>query len=258
MFDSHAHLNHQDFQADRDAVLLRAREAGLTGLVNVGWDLGSSRLAAALAQRDEGVYAAVGIHPHDAAAASADHYTALRDLARRPEVVAIGETGLDFFRDLSPRDAQIDAFRRHIELAAETNLSLIVHDRDAHEEIFSILSQDAPPGLHVVLHCYSAGPGLLDEAMARGYWIGLACNVTYPKAASLRQVACRVPLDRLLVETDCPYLPPQSKRGRRNEPAFLREALDTIAAVRGCPVALVERQTEANAREVFGIGRQGD
>lgn len=257
MFDSHAHLNHQYFQADRDAVLLRAREAGLNGLVNVGWDLGSSRLAVALARPDEGIYAAIGIHPHDAAAASADHYTALRDLARRPEVVAIGETGLDFFRDLSPRDTQTDAFRRHVEIAAETGLPLIVHDRDAHEEILAILAQDAPPGLRIILHCYSAGPGLLDEVMARGYWIGLACNVTYPKATGLREVARRVPLDKLLVETDCPYLPPQSKRGRRNEPAFLREALDTIAAVRDCPVTLVEKQTEANAREVFGIAGQG-
>lgn len=258
MFDSHAHLNHQDFQADRDAVLVRAREVGLTGLVNVGWDLGSSRLALTLARPNEDIYAAIGIHPHHAATASAHDYAALRDLAKRPEVVAIGETGLDFFRDLSPRDAQIDAFRCHIELAAETGLPLIVHDREAHEEILAILAQDAPPGLRIILHCYSAGPGLLEQALARGYWIGLACNVTYPKATGLREVARCVPLEKLLVETDCPYLPPQSKRGRRNEPAFLREALETIAAVRGCPVTQVEKQTEANAREVFRTTARGE
>ncbi|MCX7598174.1 MAG: TatD family hydrolase [Armatimonadetes bacterium] len=253
MFDSHAHLNHQHFQADRAEVLLRAREAGLTGLVNVGWDVGSSRLAVALAQPEEGIYAAVGIHPHHAADASANDYAALVGLARRQEVVAIGETGLDFFRNLSPRDAQVEAFCRHIELAAEAGLPLIVHDREAHEEIFAILARHAPPGLRIVLHCYSAGPDLLDEAMARGYWIGLSCNVTYPKATGLREVARRVPAERLLLETDCPYLPPQSKRGRRNEPAFLRDALMTISAVRDCPVALVERQTETSARDFFGL-----
>jgi len=258
MIDSHAHLNHQDFQADRDAVLLRARRSGLTGLINVGWDLGSSRLAAGLAQPKEGLYAAVGIHPHDAALATDDDFAALRELARRPGVVAIGETGLDFFRDLSPRDLQVDTFRRHIELAAEAGLALMVHDRDAHEEILAILAQDAPPGLRVVLHCYSAGPDLLPEALARGYWIGLACNVTYPKATALRQVARCVPDNKLLIETDCPYLPPQSRRGRRNEPAFLREALETIAAARSCSVPRVEKQTEVNAREVFCLPAQED
>jgi TatD DNase family protein len=253
MFDSHAHLNHSDFQADRPQAMDRARAAGLTGLVNVGWDLGSSRLAADMARPEEGVYAAVGIHPQDVAEAGPDDFAALRGLCGRAGVVAVGETGLDFYRDLSPRPAQMDAFRRHAELAAETGLALIVHDREAHEEVLGALAEGAAPGLRVVLHCYSAGPDLLDEAVARGYFIGLAGSVTFPKATGLRGVARRAPAEGLLVETDCPYLAPQGHRGRRNEPAYLRETIEAVALARGELTARVEAQTEANARAAFGL-----
>ncbi len=253
MFDTHCHLNHPDFQADWPQVLDRARQAGLDGAVIVGYDLLSSRLAVEMARPEEDLYAAVGIHPHDAEKADRGAMAELASLARRSEVVAIGETGLDFYRNLSPRQAQIDAFRRHIDLAAQLYLTLIVHDRDAHDEVFEVLASHAPPHLRVILHCYSAGPDMLDEAIRRGWWISLAGNVTYPRASALRAVAASVPADRLLVETDAPYLPPQPYRGRRNEPAFLRETISAIATARGEPEEQVRRQTTRNAMFAFGL-----
>ncbi len=177
-------------------------------------------------------------------------------MTKRPGVVAIGETGLDFFRNLSPREAQIDAFRRHIELAAETGLTLIVHDRDAHDEVLGILKTDAPADLRVILHCYSGGPHLLAEALGRGCWIGVAGNITYPSAADVREAIKLVPEGKLLLETDCPYLPPQIYRGQRNEPMFLRATLKAVAQARGEDIEIVEVQTEANALAAFGLDVQ--
>ncbi len=259
MFDSHAHLNHERYQADRPQVLARARAAGVRGIVNVGYDPGSSALAVVLAEAEPDLHAAVGLHPHDAEALTGDVLGALRELARRPCVVAVGETGLDFYRNLSAREAQVDAFRRHLELAAELGKTVIVHDRDAHEEVLDTLASHAPSDLRVVLHCFSGDEDVLAEAAARGYWVGIACNVTYPRSEVLRQVAARAPRDRLLLETDCPYLPPQRHRkGGRNEPAYLREALQTVARVRGEDLTALERRTEENAREVFGLTAAGE
>ncbi len=253
MFDSHAHLNHQQFQADRDLVLERAREAGLTGLVNVGFDIGSSRLAIEMAEPEADVYAAVGVHPHDAEMVTRETVAKLRELARRPGVVAVGETGLDFYRNLSPRQAQVDAFRWHIDLAAAEYLTLIVHTRQAHDEVLEILASHAPPRLRVVLHCFSGDEAVAEEAVRRGYWIGIAGNVTYPRARRLQAIAARLPAERLLIETDCPYLPPQGYRGRRNEPAYLRVTLEFLARLRGQEIEELERQTEENAMAAFGL-----
>ena len=253
MFDSHAHLNHEQFQIDRDAVLERARQAGLVGLVNVGFDIGSSRLAIELAQPDRDIYAAVGVHPHEAETVTRETVAKLRELARRPAVVAVGETGLDFYRNLSPRQAQIDAFRWHIDLAAAEYLTLIVHTREAHDEVMEILDRHAPPHLRVVLHCFSGDQAIAEEAVRRGYWLGIAGNVTYPRARRLQGIAARLPDERLLIETDCPYLPPQGRRGQRNEPAYLRQTLEFLAALRGQEVEDLERVTEENAMVAFGL-----
>lgn len=254
MFDSHAHLNHERYQADRPQVLARARAAGVRGIVNVGYDAGSSALAVALAEAEPDLYAAVGVHPHDAEALTGDLLRTLRDLARQPSVVAVGETGLDFYRNLSPRGSQLDAFCRHLELAGELGKPVIVHDRDAHEEVLDTLARHAPRDLRVVLHCFSGDEDVLAEAAARGYWVGIAGNVTYPRSDVLRRVAMRVPRHRLLLETDCPYLPPQQYRKRgRNEPACLRETLQAVARLRGEDVTTLERRTEQNASDVFGL-----
>jgi len=253
MFDSHAHLNHERYQADRHEVLARARAAGVSEIVNVGYDAGSSAVAVMLAEQEEGLYAAVGLHPHDTSGLNEEIAATLRGLAQRPQVVAIGETGLDFYRNLSPRQAQREAFEWHIALAAELGKTLIVHDRDAHEEVMEVLTA-APPQLRVVLHCFSGGPALMEEAVARGCWIGIAGNVTYRRAETLREVAARVPMDRLLVETDCPYLTPQPYRKRpRNEPAFLAATIEVIAAARGQALEDIAEATQANARRAFGL-----
>jgi TatD DNase family protein len=252
MFDAHAHLNHEQFQADRAAVWQRAQQAGVRGLVNVGFDLGSSRLAVEMAKPEAGLYAAVGVHPHAASTLSAEGLEDLRRLARSRGVVAIGETGLDFYRNLSPRQAQKDAFRRQLELAAAAGLSLIVHDRAAHEEVLEVL-EAAPAGLKVILHCFSGDLDLLKEAVGRGYWIGIAGNVTYPRAGAVQAAAAAAPPDRLLLETDCPYLPPQAFRGRRNEPAYLRATVLAVAGLRGLAPAALEAATLRNACAAFGL-----
>jgi TatD DNase family protein len=253
MFDSHAHLNHENFQVDRDEVWSRATEAHLSGLVNVGWDLDSSSRATQIANIDLERFASVGIHPHEAADVTPQVLADLREMTKRPGVVAIGETGLDYFRDLSPRQAQITAFRQHIELAGETGLTLIVHDRDAHDEVLGILTHDAPAHLRVILHCYSAGPDLLRDALGMGCWIGVAGNITYPNAADVREAVKLVPDAKLLLETDCPYLPPQMYRGQRNEPMYMRSTLKAVAQARGEDQQMLEVQTEANALAAFAL-----
>ncbi|MGD9518302.1 MAG: TatD family hydrolase [Armatimonadota bacterium] len=259
MFDSHAHISDTAFQVDRPQVLERARAAGVRGLVNVGCDVDSWDLTTAMVDRKTGLYAAVGVHPHKAATVGRETLDQLRALARGEGVVAIGETGLDLYRNLSPKEQQVEAFRRHIELAAELELALLVHDREAHEEVLDVLGQDAPKDLRVVLHCFSGDLDVLAVAHERGYWVGIAGNVTYPGSHTLVQVTAAVQADRLLIETDCPYLAPQKyRKRRRNEPAYLAETLAVVARARGEDPAEVDAQTEHNAREAFGLLVEGD
>lgn len=259
LFDTHCHLADRAFRADLDEALARARLAGVAGMVCVGYDLASSRAAAELAGREERVWAAVGIHPHDAARAGRGWVAELRKLARRDKVVAIGETGLDFYRDLSPRPAQKDVFRRHLELALELGLPVIVHDRDAHDETVEILREAhagqsggaTPPG---VMHCFSGGPDHAQACLGLGFCLSFAGPLTYPKSDKVREIAAAAPADRLLVETDAPYLAPQAQRGHRNEPAFVAEVAAALAAVRGVSPKEAAALTTANARRLFGLG----
>jgi len=250
LIDSHAHLDFRPFNRDREAVIRRAREVGLVAIVNIGTSLASSRASVALAQRYDFIYAAVGIHPHDAKTVDQAALDELRELARHPKVVAIGETGLDYYRDLSPRAAQRRAFQDQLELAAELGLPVVVHSRDAHADVLAALKGWEGAG---VLHTYAAGPERLDEVMAMGWTIGLSGPVTYGRAKGLREVARRVPLDRLLVETDCPYLTPEPHRGGRNEPAYVTLVAAQVAEARGAPLAEVARRTTENTRRLFGL-----
>jgi len=250
LVDSHAHLSSPRFDEDRDRVIARAQEAGLVAILDVGADLASSRAAAALAEQNSLVYAAVGVHPHDAERATSAVLGRLRDLARRPRVVAIGEIGLDYYRDLSPRRVQRRVFADQLALAAEVGLPVVVHSRDAHDDIVAALRGWDGVG---VVHSYSAGPDRLEEVLSLGFCVGIAGPVTFPKARLLRAVAATTPLERLLVETDCPYLTPQPHRGRRNEPAYVRHVVEEVARVRGEPAELVARATAENAGGLFGI-----
>jgi TatD DNase family protein len=250
LVDSHAHLDFSQFDDDREKVIQRAREARLVAILNVGTDLASSRAAVALAQKYDFVYAAVGVHPHDAKTVTSTVLDKLRTLARHPTVVAVGEIGLDYYRDLSPRPVQRRAFADQLALATELALPVVLHSRQAHGDVLAALRGWDGTG---VLHSYSAGPERLDQVLELGFSIGISGPVTFPKADSLRAVAAQVSLDRLLVETDCPYLTPVPHRGRRNEPAYVQHVVEAVARARGLPVQVVAQATVDNARRLFGM-----
>jgi len=250
VIDSHAHLDSRKFDGDREAVVERAREAGVIAILNVGGDLASSRAAVALAERCDFVYAAVGVHPHDARTVTPAVLDELRALSRHPKVVAIGEIGLDYYRDLSPRPVQRRVFADQLALAAELGLPVVVHSREALDDVIAGLRGWEGAG---VLHSYSGGPERLEEVLELGVSIGISGPVTFPKAERLRAVAAAVPLERLLVETDCPYLTPVPYRGRRNEPAHVRYVAQAVARARGMEAEPLARATADNARRLFGM-----
>jgi TatD DNase family protein len=250
LIDSHAHLDFPQFDDDRDAVIARAQEAGLTAIVNIGTNLASSRASVALAEKYDFIYATVGIHPHDAETADQDALDELRALARHPKVVAIGEIGLDYYRDYSPRRAQRQAFRDQLALASALERPVVIHSRDAHDQVFAALREWEGTG---VLHTYAAGLEYLDEAIEMNFNIGISGPVTFSSAESLRAVARAVPLDRLLVETDCPYLTPEPYRGRRNEPAYVKRVAEAIAEARDEPTEHVADATVENTRRLFKL-----
>jgi len=253
LFDTHAHLHFPEFGDDLDAVLARAREAGVRRMLTIGTDLPSSHAAVALAGREPDVWAAVGVHPHDAAGADEAALAELERLAADPRVIAIGETGLDFFRNLSPRDAQERAFRSQLELARRTRKPVIVHCRDAHEETLGILAAARVGEIGGVMHCFSGDVAIARRCLELGLLISLAGPVTYPNPRALPEVARIVPADRLVIETDCPFLPPQPFRGKRNEPAYMAITAARIAELRGEPLEGLAARLSDNARALFGI-----
>ena len=247
MIDTHAHLDACAEPADD--LVSRAREAGVRRIVSVGTGIDSCRETLEIAARHEGVFAALGIHPHEAGEPDADRLGELRELLADKRAVAVGETGLDFYRDYAPHDRQRELFERQLELAAELGKTVVVHTRAASDETAAAL---APFGGTVVLHCFSA-PELLGVALDRGYYVSFAGNVTYPKAEELRDAARAVPSERLLAETDSPYLAPQPRRGRPNEPANVVHTVAALAEARGEDTAELGAQIEANASAAFGL-----
>ena len=251
LIDSHAHVNFPQFDKDRPAVLRRAREAGLVGLVNIGTSAVTSQGSVTLAEQHDFVYATVGIHPHDADSLTPAVLAGLRSLARNENVVAVGEIGLDYYRDYSPRAVQRQAFADQLALASELRLPVVVHSRDSHEDVLTILSDWKGTG---VLHTYAAGLKHLEQVIEMGFFIGISGPVTYKRAGELRDVVRAAPVERLLVETDCPYLAPTPHRGKRNEPAHVRLVAQAVARVRDESVEHIARETTKNARRLFGLG----
>jgi TatD DNase family protein len=256
--DSHAHIDGEEFDADRGEVVARARAAGVRAILNVGTGdphSGTLERAVAVAESYEGVYAAAGVHPHDARLYDeAAEQRLLGIFGRGGRVVAWGEIGLDFHYDHSPRDVQRRVFARQLALAREAELPVIIHSREADAETVEILRAayaGAPRG--GVMHCFGGGPALAEAALEIGFYISLAGNVTFKKAEPLREVARRIPLERLLVETDCPYLAPVPHRGRRNEPAHVVETARFLAELRGEEAAELGRVTSANFARLFGL-----
>lgn len=255
LVDSHCHLDSAEFDEDRAEVLERARAAGVGLMLTVGSDLESSEGAVVLADHQPDIYAAVGISPHAAAEYTGDWVDELRRMAASSEkVVAIGETGLDFYRSDAPREIQEEVFIEQVKLAWELDLAVIVHCRQADERVLQILQDHAGSGqLRVVMHCFSGDEYLARGVLAMGYYISFAATLTYPKARPTRRAAELAPDDRILIETDSPYLPPQSARGERCEPAMIGETADKLAAVRKASRRDIERITERNFRLAFGL-----
>jgi TatD DNase family protein len=247
VIDTHAHLDAGAEPADE--LVARALEAGVDRIISVGSGLDSCRETLEIAARHDGVYAALGIHPHQAAEPDASRLDELRELLGDERAVAVGETGLDFYRDYAPRDRQCELFEAQLALAADLGKTLVVHTREASDETAAALE---PFGGTVVLHCFSA-PELLPVAIERGYYLSFAGNVTYPKAEELREAACAVPGDRLLAETDSPYLSPQPRRGRPNEPANVVHTIAALAESRGEDATELAARLDANASAAFGL-----
>ena len=247
MIDTHAHLD----GCDEPAAFLveRARALGVSRIVTVGTGIASCHAALEIAEVEQGVFAALGIDPHQAGGGEAARVGELIELLDHPSVVAIGETGLDYFHDVAPRVAQRALFDRQLEVAASAGLPVVIHTRDADADTAAALSAFSGT---VILHCFSA-PGLLDVAMERGYYVSFAGNVTYPKATALREAAAAVLTDRILAETDSPYLSPQPLRGKRNEPANVLHTLAVLAQARGEEIAVLESQIDRNASAAFGL-----
>ena len=260
--DTHAHLDDERFDPDRAGVISRATEAGVKTIVSVGcWskEKGFAPLEALLEGYDF-IYAALGVHPHDAKDAVDDTpFELIRKLALerkfkgRQKVIAVGETGLDFHYDNSPRDVQREVFIRHIRLARELNLPLVVHSREADSETIEILSGEGADRIGGVLHCFSGGEVLAEEAMKMGFYISFTGVATFPRAAEVHEAIKRVPVERMLLETDCPYLAPVPHRGKRNEPAFVVETAGAIARLKGLTTEDVARITTGNAEDLFGL-----
>ena len=254
LFDTHAHLHFPEFGSDLDAVLDRARAAGVVGMVTIGTDRETNRAAVALAERWPDVHATVGIHPHDAAEATEDDFAAMEALARSSaKVVAFGEMGLDFFRSLSPRDAQERVFRRQLDLARRLGKPAVVHCRDAHPETLAILAEESVGEMGGVMHCFSGDLEVAKRCLDLGLMISLAGPVTYKNARALPDVARFVPGDRLVVETDCPFLPPSPHRGQRNEPAYVAITAARVAELRGTTRDALGETTTRNAERLFKL-----
>ncbi len=254
LVDSHCHLDFPDFAAERDAVIARARAAGIGTMLTIGTRLDQFAEVRAIAEAYDDVWCSVGAHPHEAADHAATTAADLAALAAHPRVVGIGETGLDFHYDHSPRDVQEQVFRAHIAASRETGLPLIIHAREADEDVARVLREErAPPG---VLHCFSSGRGLAEAALDLGFYISVSGIVTFKNAEELRTIVRDVPLDRLLVETDAPYLAPVPYRGKRNEPAYVAATAAAVAALKELDPAEFAAATTENFFRLFSKARR--
>lgn len=254
MIDTHCHLNHPDYAHDLPDVLLRAKKAGVTRIICTGYDLETSATAVRLATEIRMIFASVGIHPHDAHAYDPGADMLLRRMASdNKKVVAIGETGLDYYRNLSPKNIQQTAFRAHIRMAHELTLPLIVHSRDAQPDVLAILKECGTPAAGVVMHCLPSDPEFAMQAIELGCYVGIAGPVTFKNAEKLRGIVSKLPLERIVLETDAPYLAPHPHRGERNEPSYLPSIASEVASALGVGIDEVVAKTTENARQLFAL-----
>jgi len=253
-FDTHAHLDDEQFVLDQEAVITRAEEAGVELIVNVGYNVTSAQQTVELTQKYAFIYGAVGLHPHEAQDLTDDVCHEIRELAKKSKVVAIGEIGLDYYYDHSPRGTQQQAFREMIRLAKEVRLPLIIHDRDAHEDTLRIVKEEKAAEVGGIFHCYSGSLPLAKEIIKMGFYLALGGALTFKNARKTVEIAREIPLEYLLIETDCPYLTPVPYRGKRNEPAYVVKVAEAIAEIKGLSVAEVAQATLNNGKRLLEIG----
>lgn len=253
LVDTHAHLHFPDFRADLDEVLARARAAGVAAMVTIGTDRETNAAAVALAETQPSVWATVGIHPHDAAEATEETFADMERLAGSARVVGLGEMGLDFFRNLSPREDQERVFRRQLGMARRLGKPVCIHCRDAHAETLAILAEEGAGEGGGVMHCFSGDVAVARRCLDLGLHLSIAGPLTYKNARALPDVARFAPEDRLVVETDCPYLPPHPHRGRRNEPAYMALTVARLAELRGVDPERLGEQLTANAARLLRL-----
>ena len=252
LVDTHAHLQWASFDKDREEVISRAIEAGVKCIVNIGFDVVGSGNGVELAAKHEGLYATVGIHPHNASQFDRNVLDELRRLAEHPKVVAIGEIGLDYYRNLSPRAAQQRAFEAQLSLAENLGLPVVIHDRDAHKDTLEILAK-FKGRLSGIMHCFSGSREMAEQCVESGFYISFAGPVTFPNSHKLQAIAQWIDLNKILLETDSPWLAPQEMRGQRNEPAFLLFTARKIAELKKIPFADIAEATTKSAKEIFQL-----
>jgi TatD DNase family protein len=254
--DSHCHLDHEQFDADRDAVIERALEAGVGCMVAIGTGDGPPDLETGirLADRYEAIYATVGVHPHDASKASAETFRQMAELLRHPKVVALGEIGLDYHYDFSPRDTQRGVFVEQMRVASDARKPIVIHTREAWEDTLGLIEKHwTPTGLPGIMHCFSGGPAEAARCVELGFYLSFGGIVTFPKALELQEAARVAPADRILVETDAPYLAPVPRRGKRNEPAYMVETARKLAGLRGETPEWIAEVTTGNLRRILSL-----
>lgn len=267
MIDTHVHLDFKEFDCDREETIKRFFDAGGEKMINIGCELLSSARSVELAGKYENIFAAVGVHPHDAESFDEEAMERLEELIAKEKVVAVGEIGLDFFRDLSPREIQIEAFKAQLELAAKHKKPVIIHCREAYVDVIDILKNYKKENWHGVMHCFLGSWPIAEELLGMGFYLGFTGAITYPKKRLLKdplglnfnvepeifKVVKNTPLDRILIETDCPYLAPVPCRGSRNEPSFVKHVAEKIAELKGISIGEVEKAADKNARKLFGF-----
>ncbi len=253
LIDSHCHIDDARYDADREAMIQRAKNAGIGHFVTIGCDLETSKAAVALAQQHPFISATVGVHPHEVRHIKDGWYDELRALAKAKGVVAYGEIGLDYHYDHSPREVQRRRFREQVRLAHELKLPIVIHTREAQEDTITILKEEKGGNVGGVFHCFSGDAWLAKDALDLGFYLSFSGVITFQNATMLRDIVKTVPLDRILVETDAPYLTPVPHRGKRNEPAYVRHVADKIAELHGLTIQDVEAATSQNTKRLFGI-----
>ena len=253
LLDSHAHLDDKRFDDDRDHIIRNLKSNGVELVINIGADIPSSVKGVSLSEEYENIYATVGVHPHDAKDVDETTIELLRALAKKDKVVGIGEIGLDYHYDNSPRDVQRKWFREQIKLAKELKLPIVVHEREASEDVYNILKEESDENLTGVIHCFSGSLEMAREYIKMGFYISFAGPVTFKNAKKPKEVASEIPLDKILIETDSPYLTPEPYRGKRNDPTYVRYVAETIARLKDISYEEIVEATSKNAKKLFGI-----